>query len=340
MLVLLEIAHRLIYQSMDPWGGSPWPARAEDCLRILRGKDIGEKELPTGARLASQSALCERLGIEAVYRGAPHYPPALLQLPEPPPVLFFQGELPAPQLRQVAIVGSRRASRAGLEMAARLGRGAAAAGLPVVSGLARGIDQAAHRACLERERSWAVLGCGLDIVYPPEASGLAAALRRQGGLISEFPPGCPPLPFHFPRRNRLMAALSSAVLVVEAGAKSGALSTAKAALELGRELGVVPSNPLNPSAQGSNRLLRDGAVPVLDVDDLLALAGASRLPDRAPAPWNAARCRTEGVGDLETLAVRTGWLLTECIEALTRWEREGEILRLPRGRFQVLDALR
>ena len=234
-------------------------------------------------------------------------------------------------------IGSRRASRPGKEMAGDLARGAAAAGLPVVSGMARGIDQAAHRGALELGKTWAVLGCGLDRCYPPEAEGLARDIAGAGGLLSEFPPGCPPLPFHFPRRNRIIAALARLLVVVEAGERSGALSTVAEALAIGRDLAVVPGSPASPVTRGSNRLLAEGAALLLSADDLLELmgAGSERAEPAAPLPWSAERCRREGVADLETLAARAGWLLTETIAQVGEWESAGEVVRLPGGRFRI-----
>jgi DNA processing protein len=336
-LELLELAHRLLYRperlaSLAAAGGPPraWlePLRAEP----------GGSELPPPASLVVQIERCRQLEIRCLPLDAPGYPAALRQLREPPPLLFYRGRLPAAGETLLAIVGSRRASGAGLEMARRLGRAAAAAGFPVVSGLARGIDQAAQRGSLEAGPSWAVLGCGLDHIYPPEAEPLAAALVAAGGLLSEFPPGMPPLPFHFPRRNRLIAALGVGLLVVEAGPASGALHTARASQALGRELGAVPASPLNPSAAGSNRLLAEGCHLILGAEDLPCLWGgadASALAATAEAPtWTPARCVREGVLDAERLSARAGWLLTQTLEVLADWERAGAIECLEGGRFR------
>ena len=333
---LLEIAHRLLYR--PELAGRGGPARREPAawLATLRALPEKELELPDTGQLAAQAEACRRQGIRATWYGAPDYPPDLFDLDQPPPVLFYRGRLPAPGERRVAIVGSRRASLPGRDFARDLGAGAAAAGVPVVSGLARGVDQAAHRGCLEQGPTWAIMGGGLDAVYPPEAARLAEAVVEKGGLLGEFPPGVPPLPFHFPRRNRIIAALARALVVVEAGARSGALSTAREALALGRELGVAPSNPLNPMAAGSNRLLAEGAAVILAPEDLLALLGVRGSSAATGEPWTAHRCARENVTDLETLATRAGWLLTEALEALAAWEREGLVLRLPGGCFRPL----
>lgn len=335
-LDLLELAHRLLYRperlaKLVAAGG-----RVRNWLPGLR-REEAPADMPRPAELRQQSALCRRLSISASAWGEPGYPRALAPLREPPPVLFHRGRLPGAGDRLLGIVGSRRASRAGLEMARRLGAAAAEAGHPVVSGLARGIDQAAQRGSLERGPTWAVMGCGLDQIYPPEAEALAAAIEGRGGLLSEFPPGCPPLPFHFPRRNRIIAALSEGLLVVEAGLKSGALRTALESRELGRELGAVPGSPVNPSAAGSNRLLAEGCHLILGPEDLpLLWGGEVRSGGETEAVWDAERCAREGVVSVEALSVRTGWLLTETLEIVAAWEREGRVERLTGGRFRPL----
>ncbi|MCB9514985.1 MAG: DNA-processing protein DprA [Candidatus Krumholzibacteriia bacterium] len=334
----LELSQRLLYQ----------PARLAELvalgtppprwLEILR-REPAPQDLPSPGVLRGQAETCRRLDIRVSPFGGADYPAALGQLPDPPPLLYYRGRLPGEGEPLLAIVGSRRASGQGLEMARRLGRAAAAAGRPVVSGLARGIDQAAQRGSLEQGPSWGVLGCGLDRVYPPEAGALAEAVVAAGGLLSEFPPGAPPLPFHFPRRNRLIAALGVALVVVEAGSRSGALHTARESQALGRELGAVPASPLNPSAGGSNRLLAEGCHLLLGPEDLPVLWGESAGPGHANGEtWTPARCAREGVLDAERLSARSGWLITETLERLADWEREGAVERLGGGRFRVTDA--
>jgi DNA processing protein len=337
-LELLELAHRLLYrpERLAALAAAGGPARS--WLAPLRAEG-GPSELPPPASLAAQVECCRQLEIRCLPLDAPGYPTALRLLREPPPILFYRGHPPAPGEPLLAIVGSRRASSAGLEMARRLGRAAAAAGFPVLSGLARGIDQAAQRGSLELGPSWAVLGCGLDRIYPPEAAPLAAALVAAGGLLSEFPPGTPPLPFHFPRRNRLIAAMGVGLLVVEAGAASGALHTARESQALGRELGAVPASPLNQSAAGSNRLLAEGCHLILGPEDLPRLWGdpsaARAVGPEEPQPWTPERCAREGVLDAERLSARSGWLLTETLDVLADWERAGAIERLEGGCFRL-----
>jgi DNA protecting protein DprA len=335
---LLEIAHRLLYH----------PERLPDghtargipgWLENLRSREIASGEIPTLRQLKSQTGLCRKMGIRVTFRGDPSYPVALNDLDQPPPVLFYRGALPPPAASLVSIVGSRRASRGGLEMARNLGRAVSALGLSVLSGMARGIDQAAHRGGLESGESWAVMGCGLDRIYPPEAVKIALALQDRGGLLSEFPPGSPPLPFHFPRRNRLIAVMSRALVVVEAGERSGALTTAREALAMGHTIGVVPGNPMNPVTGGSNRLLFDGAEMILGPEELTAMLRGDGGISREVVTWDPARCSSENISDIAALAARTGWLLTETLETVARWEGAGLLTRVDGNRFLIHDVV-
>ncbi len=333
---LLEVAHRLLYRPARVAELSSGPGGPRDWLRQLRLEEA-PADMPSPAALALQVSLCRGLDIQCAPWAGGDYPDALTVLREPPPLLFYRGSLPGASDRPLAIVGSRRASRAGLEMARKLGRAAAAAGHSVVSGLARGIDQAAQRGSLEEGESWGVLGCGLDRIYPPEAENLALDVIGRGGMISEFPPGCPPLPFHFPRRNRIIAALAQGLLVVEAGLRSGALRTAQECRDLGRELGAVPGSPVNPSAAGSNRLLAEGCHLILGPEDLPLLWGEERdALTEARGEWSPERCAREGIDRVELLSARSGWLLTEAMAAVADWERRGGVERLSGGAFRVL----
>lgn len=198
-----------------------------------------------------------------------HLPGLLHRLVDPPKTLWFEGTLP--REAGIAIVGSRACTTYGRRAAFSLGQAVAVAGWPVISGLARGVDAAAHRGTVAAGgRGFAVLGSGIDVIYPAENMELAGELiNNGGGLISEYPPGTPPAPFRFPARNRLIAALSSAVVVVEAGEKGGALITARIALDLGIDVLAVPGDIDRPVSKGCNQLIRDGAHPVLGSMDLI-----------------------------------------------------------------------
>jgi DNA processing protein len=268
-------------------------------------------------------------------------PRSLRVLNRPCRRLFVTGTLPPEDHPRVAVVGSRAPSAGGERTTYELARGLAAAGVVVVSGLARGIDAAAHRGALDGGGvTVAFLGCGLDVVYPRSSRRLAEEIPARGALVSEYEAGAPPLPYRFVERNRLVAAYTAGTLVVEAGAKSGALITAGLALELGRELWAVPGDPRRPSTRGSNRLLRDGAGVVLDAGDLLAALGLLSLcmtaGAGAPEPpagltgdlarvWRA--LAEGGAGDAESLSRRTGLTAAALLEALSMLEVGGHICR-------------
>ncbi|MBI5835630.1 MAG: DNA-protecting protein DprA [Candidatus Eisenbacteria bacterium] len=202
----------------------------------------------------------------------PEYPERFFRLEQAPAVVWVRGRL-EPAARRVALVGARRATRGGRAFARDLAAELAREGVEVWSGLARGVDAAAHEGALEAGRTVAVLGAGLDVVYPPEHAGLLERVCARGAALSEFEPGTQPLPYHFPRRNRLMVAVADAVLVVEAGERSGALTTVNWALAMQVPALVAPGDPTAPSCRGSNQLLRAGATPLLDASDVLAAMG-------------------------------------------------------------------
>ena len=210
--------------------------------------------------------------IQLLYPHSINYPKRLLDLADPPNPLYVCGNSSLFQMPAIAIVGSRDASLQGLYIASELSRGLAEAGFLVISGLARGIDGAAHRAALSREpyRTAAVCGTGLNRTYPQEHQGLARAITQSGLLISEFAPELGPKPFHFPRRNRLIAALALGVVVVEATTKSGSLITARLASELGREVFAVPGSILGGRSEGCHSLIQNGAKLVHALGDILA----------------------------------------------------------------------
>lgn len=198
------------------------------------------------------------------------YPPLLRAIHDPPPQLYVRGDPAHLQRPQVAVVGSRKASAAGLKLAAHFAGELVGAGFPVCSGLALGIDGAAHRGALAGGGpSVAVMGTGIDEIYPLRHAALGAAIEEAGCLVTEFPPGTPPLPHNFPRRNRIISGLSLGVLVVEAALPSGSLLTAQSALEQGREVFALPWSLPHVGGRGCLKLLRDGAAMVLTVDDIL-----------------------------------------------------------------------
>ncbi|MEX0667548.1 MAG: DNA-processing protein DprA [Acidimicrobiia bacterium] len=217
----------------------------------------------------------------------------LIGVSEAPSHLWVRGN--APSMRGVAIVGTRRCTEYGRSIARNLGHAVATAGWPVISGLARGIDAAAHSGTLDGGGDgFAVLGCGVDVIYPADNRGLAERLlANSGGLISEYPPGTPPAPFRFPARNRIIAGLSDAVVVVEAAVTGGALITARLALDQGKDVLAVPGDINRATSEGCNLLIRDGAHPVLSSEDLIEsleriLGPSPRVAAPEPLPADGA----------------------------------------------------
>jgi len=225
------------------------------------------------------------LGAQPLLFGAPGYPAALMDLPDAPPFLWAFGRLDLLDRPMIALVGARNASSLGVRMTRKLAEGLGKAGHVVVSGLARGIDRAAHIAALETG-TVAVQAGGIDVPYPVENTGLTDEIGAKGLRLSEHPPGLQPQARHFPQRNRIISGLSRAVVVVEAAARSGSLITAKTALDQGREVLAVPGHPFDARASGCNMLIRDGAVLVRSAEDVIeALSGVGDPAQPAePAP--------------------------------------------------------
>lgn len=223
-------------------------------------------------RAEAEMAAARRAGARLICFGDAAYPAALAGIQDAPPLLWALGDAALASRPGVALVGARNASSLGVRMTRALARGLGEAGLTVVSGLARGIDAAAHDAALPCG-TVAVVAGGVDVTYPPENAELARRLAREGLILSEQPIGLEPQARHFPRRNRIVAGLARAVVVVEAAAKSGSLITARMALDQGREVMAVPGHPFDARASGCNMLIRDGAVLVRGADDVLAALG-------------------------------------------------------------------
>ncbi|MGC9520893.1 MAG: DNA-processing protein DprA [Anaerolineae bacterium] len=242
-------------------------------LRVRREIDL-DREL----------ARVDRLGVHVLTSSSPDYPQLLAQIPDAPPVLFVRGDLAPADEWSVAMVGTRKASSYGREVARRLAGELAQSGVTIVSGLARGIDGVAHRAALEAGgRTIAVLGSGVDHIYPAEHRKLAAAIAENGAVISDYPLGTRPEGQNFPPRNRIISGLSLATIVVEAGLRSGALITADFALDQGRDVFAVPGSILSPGSAGCNRLLRDGAHVLTETRDVLEVLRLDQLPEKQAA---------------------------------------------------------
>jgi DNA processing protein len=287
-----------------------------DCLRLLRSRRVGAVTyhrllaehgsaraalgaLPEIARAAGVEnyEICplgvviaehkqgRAAGARLLVHGDDGYPRALMDLPDAPPILWATGDLALLGRPALGMVGARNASSLGLRMARRLGLGLSEAGFTVISGLARGIDAAAHEAALEADgRTVAVMAGGIDVIYPAENAALARAIDANGARVSEHAPGLEPQARHFPLRNRIVAGLSRAVIVVEAAAKSGSLITARAALDYGREVMAVPGHPFDARASGCNMLIRDGALLIRSAADVLEGLGSPTAPHRDLEP--------------------------------------------------------
>lgn len=275
------------------------------------------------------------LGIVALSLDDDRYPPLLRAIPDPPPMLWVRGDAAHLLRPAVAVVGSRAATPHGIEMARRLGSDLAAAGLVIVSGLARGIDSAAHAATLAAGGATvAVLACGADRVYPPEHAELARNIRSAGAVVSEFPPGTPPRKHHFPLRNRIISGLAHAVVVVEAPEKSGALITASAAAEQGRDVFVVPGPVATGRNRGGHLLIRDGAKLVESADDILQEIGRPvGSGGRAGGDLNVDRFPKSVDFTVDDVAAHTGERPSVVLARLLELELTGQIQRIGGGRF-------
>lgn len=226
--------------------------------------------LPDEAAIAEELGRLAELGGRLICSCEPDFPAGLAALDPPPPVIGVLGHPHLLKKEMVAIVGARNASALARKFTDTLARDLGFAGLVVASGLARGIDAAAHQAALA-VGTVAVVAGGVDVIYPPENERLYGAIREQGVIVSEMPPGEAPQARHFPRRNRLISGMARGVVVVEAAERSGSLITANYALEQGREIFAVPGSPLDPRARGPNRLIRDGATLTESAEDILAV---------------------------------------------------------------------
>jgi len=278
---------------------------------------------------------CLDLGLQVMTIGTESYPAVLINDPAPPAVLFARGSASALAGRRVAIVGTRNATGAGREMAGSLGRDLAGAGVHVVSGLARGIDGCAHRGALSVDNGAApiaVVACGLDIVYPPEHRALFAAVSERGLVVSEAPPGAPPEAYRFPLRNRIIAAFSEVVVVVESRESGGSLITVDEARRRAITVMAVPGSVRSRASNGTNDLVRDGCPIVTDVDDVLTALGldSSRVAeasyDSRPRPAGfdlelLMLCKE--ARNLDQLVLLTSRPVIECAMAVARLEVHG-----------------
>lgn len=323
-------------------------------VAALRARGV-QGELLGESRVGGARRLWEEEDVDVIPMTSPRYPSSLLPLVDPPPILFLKGRLELLQRMGVAIVGSRKATGVGRRAAETIGRELGRAGIPVVSGMALGIDGEAHRGALQvGGDTVAVLGSGFKKVYPGAHRGLFHEIGEKGLLVTEFCPADPALPHHFPKRNRIIAALSRAIIVVEAGRKSGALITVDHGLDLGKEVLVTPGSVENPQTLGSNALLRDGAralpdpAAILDVLDELGLgeelrrARPSSPDDEGPSVprelsglWGALSDEPRSV---EEVAVSAAASLSDTLSGLSVLELGGWVRQCPGMRYQRFGA--
>jgi len=313
---------------------------------------------------AGELALLERGGLKLLSFEDPDYPENLREIADPPPVLFVRGCILPEDRCAIAVIGSRKASAYGITVCRRLVHELVVRGFSIVSGMARGVDTAAHWAALEGQgRTLAVLGTGVDVIYPKGNKPVFERILEQGALVSEFLPGTQPFAQNFPRRNRIISGMALGVLVVEAAERSGTMITVRTALEQGREVFAVPGDVRSPVSRGTHRLIKEGAKLVEGIEDILEEfpahaqgavdtrwvssrktgnpCPATPAPDDRPAGEEEATNVTESlIGHLsdegthvDVLIERTGWPSEKMAMLLTELELLGRVRRLPGGRY-------
>ncbi len=324
---------------LDHFGSlsAAWQANVATLQAIGIDRRAIEALLAARARLDLDAELekVRQAGAHVLTWADPGYPARLRQITNPPPVLYVKGELTEADYWAVAVVGTRRATNYGREVTRHLVASLARSGVTVVSGLARGIDAQAHQAALDAGgRTIAVLGCGIDQVYPPEHRQLAAAIAEHGAVITDYPLGTPPEAANFPPRNRIISGLALGVLVTEAGLHSGALITADFAAEQGRDVFAVPGTILMRGSEGTNRLIQDGAKMVLKPEDILEELNLTLVAEQTEArqvipdnPTEAELLRVISVEPVhvDEVAARAGLPITEVSAALALMELKGMV---------------
>jgi DNA processing protein len=337
------LALSLVYDPADAW-------RAIAAGEVLRRPELVERMGPNAPDVAAgwqraaasidvEARWAEHAGITVAARGDPAYPAALADDLEPPAVVFTRGAPLVNGTPRVAVVGTRRCTRYGLEVARELGHDLAASGVQVVSGLALGIDGAAHRGALDAAAAppVAVVGCGVDVVYPQRHRQLWAQVAAAGSIVSECPLGTKPEAWRFPARNRIIAALADAVVVVESAGSGGSMYTVEEALRRDRPVLAVPGSVQSRASAGTNKLLTEGAGVVRDADDVLAALGLAQRSRRRrtktePAPRSGPRgavlrALRPGPGTLESLTADTGLAFGPLSVAVAELEASGHLTR-------------
>jgi DNA processing protein len=315
-------ARAVLHRIRDGDAGSP----SDQAVARVLDADVIRASLPADSRVALV--------------GDDEYPPQLEHLSDPPLALFVRGRPVGAVTSMLAVVGARNCSDLGRDLARQLGRSLAAHGVVVVSGAARGIDAAAHEGALDAGgTTLAVLGCGIDAVYPPGSRPLVERILERGTVVSEYPPGVPPDGFRFPARNRIVAALCRAIVVVEGAERSGSLISAEHALELGREVFAIPGAVTNPLAEAPHRLIREGAALIRGPEDLLGDIGVEAGTQisfddlELPGPEGSALAAVRGSVVPDRVAAELGIPVPEALSLLLRLELRG-LVRSVGGRFE------
>lgn len=324
-------------------------AAGHSALAAVVGSPVARTVLEHDASAAVDAALAwaDEPGNHVITLGDPLYPPALLEIPDPPVLLYVKGDPALLSRQSVAVVGARSATPQGEANAEAFATVLSQGGLGIVSGLALGIDAAAHRGGLAGPGSTvAVIGTGADRIYPARNATLARRIAEAGAIVSEYPLGTAPLAHNFPRRNRIIAGLAKGVLVVEAALKSGSLITARLATDCGREVFAIPGSIHSPVARGCHQLIRDGAKLVESADDILEELRLDVCRTAAPAAPTMGADDDENAPviaslghdpvDMDTLVQRTSLTPEALYAILLTLELEGRVSRLPGGRFQRL----
>lgn len=339
-------------QALCDYFGSPQAvfehANLKQCLQVPWMGEATSRLLLAArnqARLDAANECLEKKGIRAYFQEDDGYPPPLRSVPDAPLVLFAKGACPPCFSRTAAIVGTRHCTRYGRNTAQKLSEELAAQGVTIVSGMARGIDASAHYGALQAGGfTVAVLGCGVDVIYPAEHGQLYEQICENGVVVSDYFPGTQPLPTNFPPRNRIISGMSDAVVIVESREKGGSMITYQFALEQGKEIFAVPGNIDSPASMGTNRMIRDGMFPVLEADDvLIRMRWGLQIHTNKSAPaWELTedeQCVYEQLeqGDLsyDALAGYTGQSDAQLSTCLTLMEIRGIIKQLP-GRIYTI----
>lgn len=325
-----------------------WKAPSQELLSIGLSEKIVQSFVSKRKQL-DLNAIWEKIvdkGIEVLTWDDQNYPRKLLEIDQPPPVLYSRGKLKSEDDWAIAIVGTRRMTVYGRQVTQDLGTILAAKGVTVVSGLARGIDSIAHNAALDAGgRTLAVLGCGVDIIYPPENRKLYERILESGAVISEYPPGTFPESSNFPPRNRIISGLSQATVVVEAGETSGALITASFAANQGREVFAVPGNILAPQSMGCNRLIRDGARILLNPNDVLEMLNLGAIGEYKQARLLIPENEVESLMikileneplNIDEIQMRSGLPIDKVSASLVMMELKGMVKQMDGMNYMVL----